>query len=193
MSEPKRIVVAITGASGSIYAQRLMFHLNNISKHEAIEVGVVLSANAPDVWKFELEEDIQVPFTTYSRSDFMAPFASGSARYRHMVIVPCSMGTLGRIAHGLSDDLTTRAADVILKERRQLICVIRDTPLNLMHIENMQRVTMAGGIILPAAPSFYSRPKNFNELADTVVHRVLDLMGLTVSTYRWGEDDLEQE
>lgn len=187
MLQPVRLVVAITGASGSLYARRLLYHLEHIAQHQPLEVGVVLSANAADVWRFELNEPLNIPFKIYDRTDFTAPFASGSARYRHMVIVPCSMGTLGRIAHGLSDDLTTRAADVILKERRQLICVIRDTPLNVMHIENMLRLTQAGGIILPAAPSFYSRPQNFDELADTVIHRVLDLMGLPVDSYRWGE------
>lgn len=148
---------------------------------------MVLSANAPDVWQYELGAPPVIPFKQYDKGDFFAPFASGSARYDAMVIVPCSMGTLGRIASGFSDDLTTRAADVMLKERRKLICVLRDTPLSLIHIDNMRTVTQAGGIIVPAAPSFYSRPKNFDELADTVIHRVLDLMGLAVDGYRWGE------
>ncbi|MCL4166390.1 UNVERIFIED_CONTAM: hypothetical protein GTU68_065552 [Idotea baltica] len=117
----------------------------------------------------------------------MAPFASGSAKYMHMAITPCSMGTLGRIASGFSDDLVTRAADVILKERRQLICMIRDTPLNLIHIENMKTLTLAGGVILPAIPSFYSRPTTIEEVVDTVTHRILDMMGLEPKTYRWGE------
>lgn len=189
MQETQKIIVAVTGASGSIYARRLLRHLEAIASRQPLEVGVVLSANAADVWKHELGEEPDIPFRVYDRMDFTAPFASGSARYRHMVIAPCSMGTLGRIAHGLSDDLTTRAADVILKERRQLICIARDTPINLMHIENMMRITQAGGVVLPASPSFYSRPRNFDELADTVVHRALDLMGLPVSAYRWGEQD----
>ncbi|MFN0201761.1 MAG: UbiX family flavin prenyltransferase, partial [Bacteroidia bacterium] len=174
----KKIVVAITGASGSIYAKRLLMYLKKWEN--AVEVGVVLSKNAPDVWRQELEEEITVPFKVYERSDYFAPFASGSAKYMYMVIVPCSMGTLGRIAQGISDDLTTRAADVILKERRKLICVIRDTPLNLIHIENMKTITLAGGIIMPAAPSFYSRPKDFDELADTVVQRILDQLDLDI-------------
>jgi 4-hydroxy-3-polyprenylbenzoate decarboxylase len=186
---PKKIVVAVTGASGSIYAQRLLVALEAIGQHQPLEVGVVLSANAATVWEQELGTQPNIPFQVYSRQDFFAPFASGSARYRHMVIVPCSMGTLGRIAAGLSDDLTTRAADVILKERRQLICMVRDTPYNLMHLRNMTTVTEAGGIILPASPSFYSRPETFEALADTVVHRALDLMGLEVPTYRWGETE----
>lgn len=184
MSEKMKIVVAVTGASGSIYAARLLHHL---SQMDQVEAGVVFSKNARKVWKLELDRDIDVPYRVYGEDDFFAPFASGSARYMKMVIAPCSMGTLGRIAAGISDDLITRAADVILKERRQLICMIRDTPLNLIQIENMRRLTEAGAVIMPAAPSFYSKPQNFDELADTVVHRALDLMGLHPDAFRWGE------
>lgn len=181
----KKIVLAITGASGSIYAKRLMERLKG---HPDLEVGVVCSSNAGTVWEAELSEPFDIPFRTYVKSDFYAPFASGSARYEHMVIVPCSMGTLGRIAHGISDDLITRAADVILKERRQLICVVRETPYSLIHLDNMKRVTEAGGIIMPASPSFYSQPKDFTELADTVVDRIVDHLGLENSGYRWGRE-----
>ena len=180
----KKIVVAVTGASGSLYAQRFLRYLQAFPD---LEVGLVLSKNAPDVWEHELGSAPDLPFPVYDRSDYRAPFASGSARYQHMVIIPCSMGTLGRIAAGFSDDLITRAADVVLKERRQLICVVRDTPLNLIHIDNMRTVTQAGGIILPAVPSFYSRPQTIEEVVDTVVHRVLDLVGLDARGYRWGE------
>lgn len=184
----KKIVIAVTGASGSIYAKRMF---ENLAAAQAqgmqLEVGVVLSKNAHDVWRHELGTEPNLPFRTYAANDFMAPFASGSARYTDLVIIPCSMGTLGRIANGFSDDLISRAADVMLKERRRLICVVRDTPFNLIHIENMRTITMAGGIILPAAPSFYSKPQNFDSLADTVVHRVMDLIGLDVNTYRWGK------
>jgi 4-hydroxy-3-polyprenylbenzoate decarboxylase len=179
-----KIVVAVTGASGSIYAQRALHHL---SQRDDVEVGVVLSRNAATVWEQELGVAPSIPFKIYERGDFFAPFASGSARYMSMLIVPCSMGTLGRIAHGISDDLVTRAADVILKERRRLICMVRDTPFSLIHLDNMTKVTQAGGIILPAAPSFYSRPTTFEALADTVVLRAMDLMGLDVDGYRWGE------
>ena len=117
----------------------------------------------------------------------MAPFASGSARFDTMVIIPCSMGTLGRIASGTSDDLIARAADVILKERRKLILVARDTPLSLIHIRNMATITETGGIICPAVPSFYSKPKSIEEVAMTVVNRVIDLMGLENKSYRWSE------
>lgn len=184
MAQKQKIIVAITGASGSIYAQRTLFHL---SRRDDVEVGVVLSRNALTVWEQELGTKPEIPFQVYERGDFFAPFASGSARYMNMLIVPCSMGTLGRIACGISDDLITRAADVILKERRRLICMVRDTPLSLIHLENMTKVTQAGGIILPAAPSFYSKPQTFEQLADTVVHRALDLMGLDVNGFRWSE------
>ncbi|HEY0432640.1 MAG TPA: UbiX family flavin prenyltransferase, partial [Chitinophagaceae bacterium] len=122
-------------------------------------------------------------------NDFSAPFASGSGRFDTMIIVPCSMGTLGRIAGGTSNDLVTRAADVMLKERRRLICVVRDTPFNLIHIRNMETVTLAGGIICPASPSFYSRPLTIEAAAATVVDRVLDLAGIPVNTFRWGGED----
>lgn len=184
----KKIVVAITGASGSIYA-RLLLEKLQVLQDQVQEVGVVMSDNARDVWKFELgDESYQnFPFKFYGKTDFMAPFASGSARFDTMIIVPCSMGTLGRIAGGISNDLTTRAADVILKERRRLILVARDTPLNLIHLRNMQTVTEAGGIICPAVPSFYSKPKTIEEVAMTVVNRIIDLAGLEQESYRWGE------
>lgn len=182
----KKVVVAITGASGSIYADLLLKKLQGLNQQIA-EVGVVMSDNARDVWKFELgnESYQDYPFKIYGKNDFWAPFASGSARFDTMVIVPCSMGTLGRIAAGISNDLTTRAADVILKERRKLILVARDTPLNLIHLRNMQTITEAGGIICPAVPSFYSRPKTIEEVALTVVNRIIDLVGLENESYRW--------
>jgi 4-hydroxy-3-polyprenylbenzoate decarboxylase len=183
-----KIVVAITGASGSIYAKVLLDKLQKIS--EQIEaVGVIMSDNAKDVWKHELgNSDFEkMPFRLYSKSDFYAPFASGSAKYDAMIICPCSMGTLARIASGISNDLTTRAADVMLKERRKLILISRDTPLSLIHINNMKIITEAGGIICPASPSFYSNPKDFEALAATVVDRAIDLCGISQDSYRWGE------
>jgi len=185
----KKIVVAITGASGAIYAQLLLEKLSQL-KDQIQEVAVVMSDNAKDVWRFELDnEDFsKYDYHFYAKNDFMAPFASGSARFDTMVVVPCSMGTLGRIAGGISDDLITRAADVILKERRKLILVARDTPLNLIHIRNMETVTEAGGIICPAIPSYYSKPKTIEELAMTVVNRVIDLIGLEHDSYRWSEE-----
>jgi len=184
----RKIVVAITGASGSIYARLLLQKLQQLS-NQLTEVAIVMSDNAKQVWKLELDNEdyINLPYKIYAKHDFMAPFASGSAKFDTMIIVPCSMGTLGRIASGVSDDLISRAADVILKERRKLILVARDTPLNLIHIRNMQTVTEAGGIICPAIPSFYSKPQTIEELAMTVVNRVIDLIGLENKSYRWNE------
>lgn len=183
-----KIVVAITGASGSIYSKVLLDKLLAI-KNQWEELAVILTENAKSVWKTELEnEDYNnYPVKFYSQQDFTAPFASGSGQYDTMIIVPCSMGTLGRVATGISNDLITRSADVILKERRKLICVVRDTPYNLIHIRNMETVTLAGGIICPATPSFYSKPKTMEALAATVVDRVIDLAGLKINTYRWGD------
>lgn len=188
--EKKKLVVAITGASGSIYAKLLLQKLVSL-KNQVAEVGIVMSDNAKDVWRFELGDDSfkDFPFHFYDKNDFMAPFASGSAKYDTMLIIPCSMGTLGRIAGGVSNDLTTRAADVILKERRKLILVARETPLSLIHINNMKTVTEAGGIICPAVPSFYSRPKTIEEVAATVVDRVLDLAGFVTTSYQWGKSE----
>ena len=155
------------------------------------KVGVIMSSNAQFIWKDELGQANynEYPFDFYKKMDFMAPFASGSANYDTMFVVPCSMGTLSRIAHGTSNDLTTRAADVVLKERRKLILIPRDTPFSLIHIENMRTVTLAGGIICPAIPSFYSHPKSFEDLAATVVDRALQLAGFNIDSYRWGEMD----
>jgi 4-hydroxy-3-polyprenylbenzoate decarboxylase len=185
----KKIVIAVTGASGAIYAKLLFEKLQQLSNQIA-EIAVVMSDNAKEVWKFELDnEDYNnYPFKFYKKNDFMAPFASGSAKFDTMVVIPCSMGTLGRIAAGISDDLISRAADVILKERRRLILVARDMPFNLIHIRNMQTITEAGGIICPAMPSFYSKPKTIEELAMTVVNRVIDLIGLENDSYRWSEN-----
>jgi 4-hydroxy-3-polyprenylbenzoate decarboxylase len=185
----KKIVVAITGASGAIYAKLLLEKLQQLSG-QINEIALVMSDNAKQVWQFELDNNDfnNFPYKIYSKHDFMAPFASGSARFDTMVVIPCSMGTLGRIASGTSDDLIARAADVILKERRKLILVARDMPLNLIHIRNMQTITEAGGIICPAVPSYYSKPKTIEEVAMTVVNRVIDLIGLEHESYRWSEE-----
>jgi 4-hydroxy-3-polyprenylbenzoate decarboxylase len=183
-----KIVVAITGASGSIYANQLLNKLV-ASKEQWQELAVVMTENAKLVWKTELENEAynNYPVKFYTQNDFFAPFASGSGQYNTMIIIPCSMGTLGRIATGVSSDLITRAADVILKEKRKLICVVRDTPYNLIHIRNMETVTLAGGIICPATPSFYSKPATIEAVANTVVDRVLDLAGIDITTFRWGK------
>lgn len=185
----KKLIIAVGGASGAIYAKVLFDRLIQY-KHQWEKIGIVMSKNAKFNWEFELgNKDYEnYPFDFYEKTDFFAPFASGSAKYETMIICPCSMGLMGRIAHGISDDLSTRAADVILKERRKLILVIRDTPYSLLHINNMQALTQAGAIIAPATPSFYSQPQTFEELAATVVDRVLDLAGFDLKdTYRWSE------
>jgi polyprenyl P-hydroxybenzoate and phenylacrylic acid decarboxylases len=183
-----KIVLAITGASGSIYAKLLLEKLLML-KDQWEHLSVVMTDNARYVWDTELEntdyKSYDLPF--YSQQDFSAPFASGSGNYNTMIIAPCSMGTLGRIATGISNDLITRAADVILKERRKLICMVRDTPYNLVHIRNMETITLAGGIICPATPSFYSKPKTMEQLAATVTDRILDLAGFRIDTFRWGK------
>ncbi len=185
---PKKIVIAVSGASGSIYAKLLIEKLLLIND-QFEELSLVLSNNAKEVWKTELgnTEYLKYPVKYYDKLNFDAPFASGSGNYDTMIIAPCSMGILGRIAGGISDDLITRAADVILKERRKLLLMIRDTPYNLVHIRNMETVTLAGGIICPATPSFYSLPKTIEEVASTVVDRLLDIAGFNIQAYRWGK------
>lgn len=183
----KKIVVAIAGSSGAVYAKVLLDKLIDL-QDQVSAVGVVLSENAKVNWALELgaPDFSSYPFSFYEKNDFYAPFASGSAQYDTMIVCPCSMGMLARIATGVSNDLISRAADVVLKERRRLILVTRDTPLSLIHINNMKTVTEAGGIIAPACPSFYSQPTDIESVAGTVVERVLDLAGFDLKGYRWG-------
>ncbi|RYD99323.1 MAG: UbiX family flavin prenyltransferase [Sphingobacteriales bacterium] len=185
-----KIAVAVTGASGSIYAKLFLQKIKALTDAgEPIQTDLVWSKNALTVWKEELDDEsyTELPFKSWDTQDYYAPFASGSAGYDALVIIPCSMGTLGRIATGISDSLITRAADVMLKERKKLICVIRETPYNLVHLNNMKTVTEAGGIICPASPSFYSKPKDLEAAAMTVVDRVLGLAGLDSKGYKWGQ------
>ena len=183
----RKIVIAITGASGSIYAKLLVDKIAKLKQDE--DLAIVMTDNARQVWQTELgnEDYKNYFFKQFKTDDFNAPFASGSGQFDTMIIIPCSMGTLGRIASGISNDLISRAADVILKERRKLICVVRDTPYNLIHIRNMETITLAGGIICPASPSFYSKPTSIEQVAATVVDRVLDLSGFDIKTFRWGD------
>lgn len=171
-----RIVVAITGASGAIYAQRLLENLDPA----AHEIHVVLSSYAQSVISQELPEGLKIPaaIPVHNTRSMNVPFASGSNPFDAMVVAPCSMGTLGRIAHGLSSDVLLRAADVMLKERRKLILVPRETPLNLVHIKNLELLLLAGATILPANPAFYSGAKTALDLVDTVVARILDHLGV---------------
>lgn len=184
----QKIVVCVTGASGSIYAQLLLQQLQEM-REQVEKVAVVLSANARQVAEHELSADAldAFPFDYYEANNFNAPFASGSNAYDSVILIPCSMGALGRIATGVSHDLVSRAADVALKERKRLLLVVRETPYSLVHIRNMETVTLAGGIICPATPSFYSKPLTIEDVANTVVHRVLHLAGLKTNSYRWGK------
>ncbi len=188
----KKIIIAITGASGSIYAKRLIEKLQKIIK-QIDTCDLVFSSTAREIWKYELgttPDDLADNFKIYDKNDFYAPFASGSAGYDTMIIIPCSMGTMGRIASGVSDDLITRAADVMLKERKRLILVIRENPYNLIHLRNMTLLTEAGAVISPATPSFYSLPQSINEIVDTVINRVIDLAGFENKSFRWQENGI---
>lgn len=182
-----KIAVAIGGSSGSIYAKVLLDKLSTISD-QVSKIDLVMTDNAKINWKLEMEDTTyeDYPFELYGNKDFNAPFASGSAKYSAMIICPCSMGLLARIANGISDDLITRAADVMLKERKKLILVPRETPLNLIHIRNMETITLAGGIICPAVPSFYNKPKTIEDIVATVVDRVIQLADLKIDSYKWG-------
>ena len=179
-----KLVIAATGASGTIYLQRLLQQIDCA----AHEIHLVMSAHAAQVAKQELEQ-FEVPshVARHSENDMNVPFVSGSARFDAMVVVPCSMATLGRLASGTSDSALLRAADVFLKERRKIILVPRETPWNLIHARNVVTLLEAGAIVLPAIPSFYSRPGSIAEVVDTVVWRILDQLGLpSPGAYRWG-------
>lgn len=184
----RKIIVAITGASGSIYAKLLLEALATLPD-QWDKVGIILSKNAHINWQIELDDSfLQQPiFDHYENNDYYAPFASGSAKYDTMIVIPASMGTVGRIAHGISDSLITRSADVILKENRKLIVVPREMPFSLIHLRNLTLLAEAGGLICPAIPSFYSKPQTIEEVAGTVVHRVLDLAGFEADGFRWND------
>jgi 4-hydroxy-3-polyprenylbenzoate decarboxylase len=185
-----KIVVAAGGSSGSIYAKVLLDTLVLIQDQFEL-VNMVFTDNARYNWKLELQNDeyLKYPFRIFEKNDFMAPFASGSAGFDTMIICPCSMGLVGRIHAGVSDDLITRAADVMLKERKKLILVPRETPFSLIHLRNMTALTEAGAIICPAIPSFYSNPGSAESIAKTVTDRVLTLAGLNPpEMYKWNMD-----
>jgi flavin prenyltransferase len=189
-SDNKKIIVAITGASGSRYALKLLGKIGSL-KNPPEEIAVIFSDTAKEIWKQETGQEYTAkpPAKEFDNSNLYAPFASGSSRYDTMIICPASMGTIGRIANGTSDNLIARAADMILKERRILIIVPREAPYNLIHIRNMETLTLAGAIICPASPSFYSLPETIDDLIMTVVDRVVSLAGFEADTFRWMEDD----
>jgi 4-hydroxy-3-polyprenylbenzoate decarboxylase len=185
-----KLVFGISGASGAPYARRLLMHLRELPPSAAPSVELVLSRTAEQVWELECggnPRDLGLP--TYDGRNYNAPFASGSARYDAMLVLPASMSCIARIAHGISDELLTRAADVMLKERKPLILVPREAPYSEIHLENMLKLTRAGATILPASPSFYTRPRSLEQAMDTVLARVLDHLEIPQTLMqRWGED-----
>ncbi len=185
---PKRLIVAITGASGVIYGVRFL----EVCRELKIETDLVVSKTAESLLDIELAktraELEKLAYLSYPPDDFQAPIASGSQARDAMVVIPCSMGTLAKIANGIADNLIVRAADVCLKQRKPLVLVIRETPLNLIHVINMERLIRAGAVIVPASPAFYHKPKQIRDLVDFVVGRVLDVLGVEHSLYsKWKE------
>ncbi len=174
-----KIVVGVSGASGAPYARRLLDFLAAEGPRHGVSVDLVFSETGRQVWKQEVGEEPRYPFPVWKPKDFSAPFSSGSALgYEAMAVVPCSAGALARIAHGISADLIGRAADVMLKERRRLVLVLRETPISLVHARAIAAAVEAGAVVMPASPSFYSNPRDVGELVDTVVSRVLDRLGI---------------
>lgn len=183
---PERIIIAITGASGSVYARLLIREL--LLQESIREIAVIFSVNGKAVADYEKQ---CIPLTDpraciFNNDDMFSPPASGSAGYDAMIVVPCSMGTAGRVAGGVSDDLISRAADVMLKERRTLILVPRETPLNTIHLRNLTTLSECGAIIVSACPSFYSLPTDMEQLCMTVVERIVSLLGFDSPHYEWG-------
>lgn len=189
-SQKRRIVLAVTGASGSIYPYKFLARLHEIQA-PVEEIAVIFSDTGRLIWKSEIGSEFHATGSAkeYDNNSYFAPFASGSSQYDSMIICPSSMGTVGRIASGTSDDLICRTADVMLKERRRLIIVPREAPYNLIHIENMKKLTLAGAVICPATPSFYSKPATIDDLVMTVIERILDLAGFDNNGFRWMKND----
>ena len=180
-----KLIVGISGASGAPYAARALEFLAGPGRAAGIETGVVFSKTGRLVWKDEVGLDpASYGFPIWSHSDFTAPFASGSARYDAVLVLPCSAGTMARIATGVSTDLICRAADVMLKERKKLVLVLRESPYSLIHVRNMESLLLAGATVMPASPSFYSHPATREQLLDTVVARAFDCMGIDNSLMR---------
>ena len=188
----KKIVVGLTGASGAPYARRFC---EVLSRRDDVQVGVCLSSTAPEVWALECGGDLRealaaMGLDVWGLRDFRAPFASGSAGWHAMAIVPCSMGTIARVAHGMSDTLLTRAADVMIKERRSLVVVPREMPLSVIHLENLLALAKVGATVLPAMPSFYGKTRTLEQAIDTVVGRLMDQLGLEHDLLkRWGDHE----
>lgn len=181
-----KIILAVTGASGAIYAQKLMIELSKM-QNQWDECNVIFSETAQKVWEYELQQPIEIPsnLKKLQNNDFFAAPASGSACFNIMIVCPCSMGTLSRIANGISSNLIERSADVMLKERRKLIMMVRENPFNQIHLENMQKLTQAGAIIGNTSPSFYSHPKDMESLIMTVIEKTISLSGLEYKGFEW--------
>lgn len=173
-----KLVVAVSGATGAPYARKLLDFLAEHGPAAGVTADLVFTTTGKQVWAQEIGGAPRYPFKTWSNMDFTAPFASGSSQYDAMVVIPCSAGALSRIAYGLSIDLVGRAADVMLKERKRLLLVLRETPLSLVHARAITQVIEAGAVVMPASPSFYSGARTVDELVGTVVARVLDRLGL---------------
>ena len=186
----RKIVLAITGASGSIYAYKLLGRLHELNA-PVKEIAVIFSDTGRKIWETEIGSEFHNEGSAkeYENDSFFAPFASGSSQYDTMIICPASMGSIGRIANGTSEDLISRTADVMLKERRKLIIVPREAPYNLIHLGNMEKLTIAGAVICPASPSFYSNPETIDDLLMTVVDRIIDLAGFESKGFRWMKND----
>ncbi len=181
-----KIVLGITGASGSIYAKRI---IEILSKNEKIvtQVAIVFTDAGKKVWQHEID-DLKIenlPFKIYQNDNFFVPFASGSSDYEALIVCPATMGSVGKIANSIADNLITRTADVMLKENRKLIIVPREMPYNLLHIENFKKIILAGGKICPASPAFYSKPTNITETVDTVVQKIFQLLNIDIKFYQW--------
>lgn len=185
MKNKRNIIIAVTGASGSIYARLLCQRLAQVEEVERI--ALIVTRNGEEVCRYEDDASWMANsrFTRYDNDDLFAPPASGSASFDAMVIIPCSMGMAGRIAAGISNDLTSRAADVMLKERRRLILVPREAPLSTIHLRNLTTLSECGAIICPAAPSFYSHPQDIENLCETIIERILTLLGVETPHYEW--------
>ncbi len=184
----QKIIIAITGASGSVYAKRLIEKLEKYSD-KIKNLEVVFSDAGKQVWDFEINEELKpTNFRIFENSNLFSPIASGSAKYDTMVIIPCSMGTVGRIANGISNNLISRAADVIIKERKKLIVVPRETPFSSIHLNNLKIISDNGAIVIPANPSFYHKPQTITEIIDTVVDKVIEHIGFSSDAKEWGEN-----
>jgi 4-hydroxy-3-polyprenylbenzoate decarboxylase len=173
-----KLVVGIGGASGSPYAKRLLDFLAREGPAAGVSVDLVFTTTGRQIWTHEIGSPPDYPFKVWKNQDLTAPFASGSSRYDAMAVVPCSAAGLARIAYGVSTDLVGRAADVMLKERKRLVLLLRETPISLIHARAITQVVEAGAFVMPATPSFYSQPRTIDELVDTVVARVLDRLGI---------------